>query len=111
MSWGWPEGKPRKKGGPFRYKVDFRVNDWMYDKIERELPDDSTRSQWIRELLQLPLEELDLPRHLYPIHWVKITKRAVGDTIIDRLQTRGRFRLAYILQRLRERPLRRLLLG
>lgn len=99
-------GRPRELTGGY-VRIDISVSRWMKEKLDREA---ENRSQFVRNVLRPILEELDLPERLYPIHWIRVAKRAVGDRVVDILERRGRFRLVRLVKRMREKPVRRLLL-
>ena len=72
-TWGWPKDRPRKEGGPYRHRIDFRTN----DKTKRQLEKlGEERSEWLRELVEDSLDAQDPPetmrRTLTPIDYWRI---------------------------------------
>jgi hypothetical protein len=86
MSWGWPEGIPRKEGGPYDERIDLRVDRKIKEGLDK-LAGKAEISEFIRNLLRGALDALDPPgQPLKPTitvdDWFRIYENKVGEPVI-----------------------------
>jgi len=87
MSWGWPKGVPRKKGGPYYERIELRVDKETKESLVGKLKGKEEISEFIRNLLRGALDALDPPEQpLKPTitadDWFRIYEKQLGEPVI-----------------------------